>query len=46
MYYGEPSPSIVDLTITCSLGQVASTIYVPSVPAIASALETSVPACN
>jgi DHA1 family bicyclomycin/chloramphenicol resistance-like MFS transporter len=30
------------LTITCSLGQIASTIYVPSVPAIASALETSV----
>src|SRR6202040_1157676 len=33
---------LVTLTITCSLGQVASTIYVPSVPAIASALETSV----
>jgi DHA1 family bicyclomycin/chloramphenicol resistance-like MFS transporter len=30
------------LTITCSLGMVASTIYVPSIPAIASALETSV----
>jgi DHA1 family bicyclomycin/chloramphenicol resistance-like MFS transporter len=29
------------LTITCSLGQVASTIYVPSMPAIASALDTS-----
>ena len=33
---------LLTLTITCSLGQVASTIYVPSVPAIASALETSV----
>jgi MFS transporter, DHA1 family, multidrug resistance protein len=30
------------LTITCSLGMVASTIYVPSIPAIASALETSI----
>ena len=36
-------PLLLTLTITCSLGQVASTIYVPSVPAIASALETSVP---
>ena len=33
---------LLTLTITCSLGQIASTIYVPSVPAIASALETSV----
>jgi MFS transporter, DHA1 family, multidrug resistance protein len=33
---------LLTLTITCSLGQVASTIYVPSIPAIASALETSV----
>jgi DHA1 family bicyclomycin/chloramphenicol resistance-like MFS transporter len=33
---------LLTLTITCSLGQVASTIYVPSVPAIAGALETSV----
>jgi MFS transporter, DHA1 family, multidrug resistance protein len=33
---------LLTLTITCSLGLVASTIYVPSVPAIASALETSV----
>jgi len=33
---------MVTLTITCSLGLVASTIYVPSVPAIAAALETSV----
>ena len=33
---------LLTLTITCSLGQVASTIYVSSVPAIASALETSV----
>src|SRR5260370_11760431 len=33
---------LLSLTISCSLGQVASTIYVPSVPAIASALETSV----
>jgi MFS transporter, DHA1 family, multidrug resistance protein len=33
---------LLTLTIACSLGQVASTIYVPSVPAIASALETSV----
>ena len=30
------------LTVTWSLGQIASTIYVPSVPAIAEALETSV----
>src|SRR5207237_5506751 len=35
-------PLVVTLTITCSLGLVASTIYVPSVPAIAAALETSV----
>jgi MFS transporter, DHA1 family, multidrug resistance protein len=34
---------LLTLTITCSLGQVASTIYVPSIPAIASALDTSVP---
>jgi MFS transporter, DHA1 family, multidrug resistance protein len=33
---------LLTLTIACSLGQVASTIYVPSVPAIATALETSV----
>ena len=33
---------LMTLTITCSLGMVASTIYVPSIPAIASALETSV----
>lgn len=33
---------LATLTITCSLGMVASTIYVPSIPAIASALETSV----
>ena len=33
---------LLTLTITCSLGLVASTIYVPSVPAIAGALETSV----
>ena len=33
---------LLTLTIVCSLGQVASTIYVPSVPAIASALVTSV----
>jgi len=33
---------LLTLTITCSLGLVASTIYVPSVPAIASALETTV----
>jgi DHA1 family bicyclomycin/chloramphenicol resistance-like MFS transporter len=32
----------VTLTITCSLGIVASTIYVPSIPAIATALETSI----
>lgn len=30
------------LTFTCSLGMVASTIYVPSIPAIAVALETSI----
>jgi DHA1 family bicyclomycin/chloramphenicol resistance-like MFS transporter len=33
---------LLTLTVTCSLGQVASTIYVPSLPAIACALETSV----
>ena len=33
---------LVTLTITCSLGQIASTIYVPSIPAIASGFETSV----
>ncbi len=33
---------LMTLTITCSLGMMASTIYVPSIPAIASALETSV----
>ena len=33
---------LLTLTIVCSLGQVASTIYVPSIPAIASALETPV----
>src|SRR6266404_1016723 len=33
---------LMTLTMTCSLGMVASTIYVPSIPAIASALETSV----
>src|SRR5437868_5956265 len=30
------------LTVTCSLGLIASTIYVPSIPAIAAGLETSV----
>jgi MFS transporter, DHA1 family, multidrug resistance protein len=33
---------LVTLTITCSLGMVASTIYVPSIPAIAGALDTTV----
>ena len=33
---------LVTLTITCSLGQIASTIYVPSIPAIASGFEISV----
>src|SRR6266849_8325069 len=33
---------LLTLTMTSSLGMVASTIYVPSIPAIASALETSV----
>jgi MFS transporter, DHA1 family, multidrug resistance protein len=33
---------LLTLTITCSLGILASTIYVPSIPAIADALETSV----
>lgn len=33
---------LLTLTITSSLGLIASTIYVPSVPAIASALQTSV----
>jgi DHA1 family bicyclomycin/chloramphenicol resistance-like MFS transporter len=35
-------PVLLTLTITCSLGLVASTIYVPSVPAIAAALATTV----
>ncbi|MGC2202011.1 MAG: multidrug effflux MFS transporter [Stellaceae bacterium] len=33
---------LVTLTLTCSLGMLASTIYVPSIPAIAEALATSV----
>src|SRR5438132_11974295 len=33
---------LVAVTATASLGMVASTIYVPSIPAIASALETSI----
>ena len=33
---------LLTLTMTSSLGMVASTIYVPSIPAIASALETSI----
>ena len=33
---------LLTLTLTCSLGMLSSTIYVPSIPAIASALETSV----
>ena len=33
---------LLTLTLTASLGQAASTIYVPSVPAIAAALDTSV----
>ena len=33
---------LLTLTIVCSLGQIASTIYVPSIRAIASALDTSV----
>jgi DHA1 family bicyclomycin/chloramphenicol resistance-like MFS transporter len=43
---GLPDPTsrvlLLTLTMTSSLGIVASTIYVPSIPAIASALETSV----
>ena len=35
-------PLLATLTITCSLGLVASTIYVPSIPAIANALDTSI----
>src|SRR5438552_16482243 len=35
---------LLAVTATASLGMVASTIYVPSIPAIASALETSVAA--
>src|SRR5712692_8663555 len=35
---------LVAVTATASLGMVASTIYVPSIPAIATALETSVAA--
>ena len=33
---------LMTLTMTSSLGMVASTIYVPSIPAIAAALETSI----
>src|SRR5262245_42505191 len=33
---------LLTLTVTASLGMIASTIYVPSIPAIASAFETSV----
>src|SRR5215475_8787484 len=33
---------LLTLTMASSLGMVASTIYVPSIPAIASALETSI----
>jgi DHA1 family bicyclomycin/chloramphenicol resistance-like MFS transporter len=33
---------LLTLTMTSSLGMVASTIYVPSIPAIAAALETSI----
>jgi len=33
---------LLTLIVTCSLGMLASTIYVPSIPAIASALDTSV----
>jgi MFS transporter, DHA1 family, multidrug resistance protein len=33
---------LLTLIITCSLGMLSSTIYVPSIPAIANALETSV----
>ena len=35
-------PLLATLAITCSLGLVASTIYVPSIPAIANSLQTSV----
>jgi DHA1 family bicyclomycin/chloramphenicol resistance-like MFS transporter len=40
--FGPHRPLLLTLTITASLGMVASTIYVPSIPAIASALGTSV----
>ena len=33
---------LLTLTMTSSLGMVASTIYVPSIPAIAGAFETSI----
>ncbi|HKM69711.1 MAG TPA: MFS transporter, partial [Stellaceae bacterium] len=33
---------LLTLTMTSSLGMVASTIYVPSIPAIAAAFETSI----
>ena len=33
---------LLTLVITCSLGQIASSIYVPCIPAIATSLETSV----
>jgi MFS transporter, DHA1 family, multidrug resistance protein len=33
---------LLTLTLTCSLGMLSSTIYVPSIPAIARALDTSV----
>src|ERR1700740_2852967 len=34
---------LLTLTMTSSLGMVASTIYVPSIPAIAGAFDTSIP---
>ena len=37
-----PRLFLLTLTLTCSLGMLSSTIYVPSIPAIASALETSI----
>jgi DHA1 family bicyclomycin/chloramphenicol resistance-like MFS transporter len=42
LVHASRGPLLLTLTITCSLGLVASTIYVPSVPAIATALETTV----
>src|SRR5215469_12377730 len=39
---GRPRFFLLTLTLTCSLGMLSSTIYVPSIPAIANALDASI----